>query len=248
MQKGDSRLKASWLIPPDILELQPHQVDIWRIDLSHSIGSLEILKKTLSTDESQRAARFHFREDKDRFVAAHGSLRDILSRYLYCEPKQLRFSTNAYGKPALLDHELEFNLSHSGNFVLAAITLERKVGIDVEQIRPEISSQSIARHYFSPAEVAELFALSTEQWEIGFFGCWTRKEAYIKAQGLGLSLPLVSFDVSLNPGEPARLRATRPDPQEAERWTLISLETDPQYASAVAIEDQNVEFRFWDWN
>jgi 4'-phosphopantetheinyl transferase len=130
---------------------------------------------------------------------------------------------------------------------LLAVTQERKVGVDLERIRPGISSQVIARQYFSKSEFAELLRLPSEQREAAFFICWTRKEAYIKAQGLGLSLPLESFDVSLSPHEPAILRATRPDSQEATRWTMLSLEIDARYASAVAVESQSVEFRLWDW-
>jgi 4'-phosphopantetheinyl transferase len=223
-------------------------VDIWRASVDLPKDSLESLGATLSTDEIERASRFHFQADRDRFTLAHGCLRDVLARYLHCEPGQLSFFANDYGKPALQDQKLEFNLSHSGDFALVAITREHKVGVDVERIRQGISSQVIARQYFSKSEVAELQRLPPEQREAAFFTCWTRKEAYIKAQGLGLSLPLESFDVSLTPNEVAILRATRPDPQEAARWTLLSLEVDPRHASAVAVEGKDLQFRLWDWN
>ncbi len=272
MQKTNSH--TPWSYPPDVLDLQPHQVDVWRVALDLPIDSVKLMEASLSADESERAARFHFTADKDRFIAAHVCLRDILARYLHCEPGQLNFSVNDYGKPALHDHKLEFNLSHSGDFALVGITQERKVGVDVERIRQGISSQVIARQYFSKSEVAELQALPLEQRKIAFFTCWTRKEAYIKAQGLGLSLPLESFDVSLTPKEPAILRSTRPDPHEAARWVLHSPEIDSHYASAVAVEGaalpvlhlsltgqcqgaagpgslskgQDPAFRLWDWN
>jgi 4'-phosphopantetheinyl transferase len=209
---------------------------------------LDRLKATLSEDEKDRAARFHFAADKDRFIAAHGSLREVLSRYLHCAPDQFSFITNTHWKPALHDQKLEFNLSHSGDFALIAIAQECKVGVDVERIRSGISSHVIAQQYFSKREFAELQSLPLEQREAAFFTCWTRKEAYIKAQGLGLSLPLESFDVSLSPEEPAILRATRPDPQEAARWTLFSLNVDPCYQAAAAVKGQGLEFRLWDWN
>jgi 4'-phosphopantetheinyl transferase len=132
--------------------------------------------------------------------------------------------------------------------VLVAVTRERKVGIDVERIRQGISSHVIAQQYFSKSEVAELEALPLEQRVSAFFTCWTRKEAYIKAQGLGLSLPLESFDVSLTPNQPAVLRATRPDAEEASRWTLFSLKLDSAYAAAVAVYGQNLKIRLWDGN
>ena len=247
--------KDNWILPPDALDLKLHQVDIWRISLDAStplstclqVDSVKLIESTLSADETERAARFHFPADRNRFIAAHGCLRDVLSRYLRCEPGQLNFSINDYGKPALRDHKLEFNLSHSGGIALVAVARDRKVGVDVERMRQGISMQAIARQYFSKAEAAELQILPLEQREAAFFDCWTRKEAYIKAHGMGLSLPLDSFDVSLTPHEPAILRAACPDPQEAARWTLLSLEVDPLHRSAVAAEGCELEFRYWEW-
>ncbi len=242
----------NWRLPPNTLDLQPHQVDVWCAHLNIPNDSLKSLETTLSADEAERAAHFHFPADRDRFIASHGFLRDVLARYLHCEPRQLIFSIGTYGKPALFANssqkKIEFNLSHSRDYALVAVTWEHKVGIDVEWARQGISSQVIARQYFSKSEVAELVALPSEKWQAGFFNCWTRKEAYIKAQGQGLSLPLESFDVSLTPNEPAILRATRPDQEEAARWTLLSLEIDPRYSSAVAVDAKSVEFRLWDWN
>ena len=236
--------------PGAVLDLASHQVDIWRVRLDLQADSLKTLETTLSADEIQRAD--HFQGDKDRFIAAHGCLRDILARYQHGEPGQLTFSANDNGKPALSTdlskRRMDFNLSHSEDLALVAVTWERKVGVDLERIRQGISSQVIARQYFSRSEVAELLGLPSEQREVGFFNCWTRKEAYIKAQGLGLSLPLESFDVSVSSNEPVILRATRPDPQEATRWTLLSLQVSPDYAAALATQGQGLEFRFWDWN
>ena len=144
------------------------------------------LEQTLSADEKERAARFHFPVDRERFIAAHGCLRAILRRYLGCESDQISFSVNQYGKPALNDYPLEFNLSHSGNYALIGITRKQKIGVDVEKVRPEIELESIAEHNFSKREVAELMSLPPGQRVAGFFLCWTRKEAYIKAHGTGI--------------------------------------------------------------
>ena len=233
---------TEWLTPPQRVDLHPHQAHVWRVSLS----SMSPDESALSEDERQRASRFHFDTDRDRYVAAHASLRGVLSRYLQCEPRELKFSTNEYGKPFLSGHEIEFNLSHSGSLALIAVARGRKVGVDVEQIRADIEVESLAQRNFSPREVSELMALKDEQRVIGFFNCWTRKEAYIKAQGLGLSLPLDSFDVSL--GEPALLHATRPKAKEASRWTLCSLEVESNYAAAFAVEGNNLEVQCWDWN
>jgi 4'-phosphopantetheinyl transferase len=242
----------TWKTPPDVLNLQSQHVDVWRIHLDIGLDSVKSFEATLSADETQRASSFHFDKDRNRYIVAHFSLRDILGRYLGAEPAQLEFSIDEYGKPSLLKHKLEFNLSHSGSFALVAITQNRIIGVDVERMREGISSHSIARQYFSPAEVAELETLPIEQRETAFFTCWTRKESFIKAKGLGLSLPLDSFDVSLTPNEHAILRAVRPQPQEAACWKLLSLDVAPRYAAAVAVENadaksQDLEFRLWDW-
>ena len=242
-----------WHPAPEVLELGPQTVDLWRVQVEMVEESRNLLESTLSADERERLEGFHFPDDKHRFIAAHGSLRAVLGRYLHCEPGELVFSDGEHGKPALVpDQGIEFNLAHSGDFATVALTRGRRVGIDVERIRSGISSNVIARQYFSKAEVADLESLPLEQREAAFFTCWTRKEAYIKGQGLGLSLPLESFDVSLIPGEPARLRATRPDAEEAGRWKLYSLDIDPGYGAALAVEvhspEQPLEVRQWDWN
>lgn len=253
MKKPDDLLR--WMKPPADLTLQPRHADIWRIYLDPSINSGERLapgvvkgfESTLSADETQRAAKFKFPADRERYVVAHGFLRNVLLRYLGGEPSHFIFSVNSHGKPALREHELEFNLTHSADFVLAAVTRNRKIGVDVERIRSGISAHVIARQYFSNAEVAELEALPPGLRERAFFVGWTRKEAYIKAQGLGLSLGLDTFDVSITPDQPAVLRAARPNPEEAARWTLLSFPVDPRYEAAVAVGSKEVDFRLWDW-
>jgi len=242
-----ARVTSEWLPPPDFVDLEPQQVDVWRICLDLPTATVKQLESILSADECQRAARFHFPEGSNHYIVAHGSLREILSRYLHCEPSQLNFSTNEYGKPELEDYQLEFNLSHSGDFALVAVSQNCKVGVDVERHRPDLEHEKIANRFFSPNEINELMVLPPDLRTTGFFNCWSRKEAYIKAQGLGLSLPLDSFDVSLAPGEPAILRAIRPNPDEATCWTLVSLQVESGYAGAVAIEEQNLEIRLWDW-
>ena len=116
---------TSWISPAPNLELSPHHVDVWRVRLA----SIDQDQSTLSTDECERASRFHFEKDRNRFIIAHSSLRDILARYLHCEPQQLSFSTNRFGKPFLPDHDIEFNLSHSGDYALIAVTRGRNVGM-----------------------------------------------------------------------------------------------------------------------
>jgi len=246
MQKDSTH--TDWFPPPDNLDFLPHQVDVWRIKLDLPPATIKSLAPTLSVDESQRAERFRFPIDRERYIVAHGCLRSILARYLPRNPDELRFSANKYGKPTTKGDKLEFNLSHSGDCILIAVAREHKVGIDVERIRSDMEIESMAGRFFSPIEASELMALPPEQRELAFFNCWTRKEAYIKGQGLGLSLPLDSFDVSLVPNEPAILRATRPDEKEASRWILFSLDVAPHYAAALAVEGRDFYLRAWDWN
>lgn len=157
--------------------------------------------------------------------------------------------TGEHGKPVVLTNtELDFNLSHSGDFALIAVAGGYKVGVDVEKFRHDMEHEKIAHRFFSENEKTELGRLPDGQKVTGFFNCWTRKEAYIKAHGLGLLLPLDDFDVSLTPDEPVILRATRPDIQEAARWTLFSLDIHSEYAGAVAVRGRKLEFRFWEWN
>jgi 4'-phosphopantetheinyl transferase len=245
MKKSDSHIH--WMKPPADLTLQPGQADIWRLSLDLEPDAVKGFESTLSADETERAAKFKFPADRNRYVVAHGFLRKALSRYLGGEPSHFDFSVNSHGKPALKGHELEFNLTHSADFALVALTKSHKIGVDVERIRSGISAHVIARQYFSKVEVAELEKIPLELRERAFFVGWTRKEAYIKAQGMGLSLGLDSFDVSITPDQPAILRDTRPNPEEAARWTLLSFPVDPRYEAALAVDGKDIEFRFWDW-
>ncbi len=179
-------MQTNWMFPPDDLDLNTDQVDIWRISLNASSSlstgflpdSVQQAESTLSSDESQRAARFRFDADRHRFTRSHIALRDVLSRYLHCEPKQIKFTVGEYGKPSVTNKQkLEFNLSHSGDYALIAVAREYKVGVDVERLRQELEIEKIAHRFFSEKENAELISLPATQRQIGFFNCWTRKEA-----------------------------------------------------------------------
>lgn len=203
-------------------------------------SEVEAFYSLLTTDELRRAGRFHRRKDREHFVVGRGALRRILGFYLDTRPEQLRFSYTPFGKPALSDaaggKELRFNLSHSNGMALYAVTRGREIGIDLEFIREDFEVLRLARHFFSQVEVATLTALPDELRARAFFNCWTRKEAYIKARGEGLSLPLDEFDVSLVPGEPASLLGVRHSSREASRWVLQELSPGCDYAAAVAAE------------
>jgi 4'-phosphopantetheinyl transferase len=245
-------LSQRWLLSPTGLTLARAEVHVWRTSLDPDPSSIAHLQHTLSADEVQRAARFHFPRDRRRFTVARGVLRDILGRYLGVPPSDIEFRYSAYGKPALADGfdtaAVQFNISHSHEMALFAVTRDREIGVDIEYLGREVRGEDIAERFFSVHERTVLRALPAVAKHQAFFNCWTRKEAYIKAHGEGLSLPLDQFDVSLAPGEPAALLATRSDPQEARRWSLQALDPGPDYVAALAVEGQGWELTCWQWS
>jgi len=208
---------------------------VWRIALDQQDESLERFRRMLEPDELNRASRFHFEKHRRHFIVARGFLRSVVARYLETQPEALRFSYGAYGKPTLAsEHVLRFNLSHSHEVALLAVALEAELGVDVEHIRADFASDEIARRFFSRAEVEAFNALPKEEQVAAFFRCWTRKEAYIKAIGKGMSQALDAFDVTLAPdAQPALLRA---EDDDASRWLLTDIKVGAGYAAALAIE------------
>lgn len=226
-------------------------IHVWRFSLNPTPSLFAKLGEVLSSDERARAQRFRFDVHRNQFIAAHGCLRDILSRYLNLSPDVLEFSFSEYGKPYLKQKsdrgQLEFNLSHSHELGLAAVTSHSAVGVDIEYVRPELADEQVAWRFFSSSEVDRLMSLPEEKRKDGFFTCWTRKEAYIKARGEGLSMPLDQFDVSFEPGELARLIQTRPDPAQALQWKLYELSPGSGYVAALAVAGTRGEVTCWDW-
>jgi 4'-phosphopantetheinyl transferase len=230
--------------------LASDEVHIWRASLDCAPSRIESYHSTLSADEQARAARFHFLKDRSAFIVARGVLRAILSQYLGVRPIQLEFDYSPYGKPSLirgLSESLCFNVSHSHGLALYAFTHSRAIGVDVEFIRDDLADQQIADRFFSPNEVRQLQSLPAAARSEAFFNCWTRKEAYIKARGEGLSFPLHLFVVSLAPGQPAALLRTIDEPHEAARWSLRDLQPSPGFVGAVAVEGSDWKLKCLSW-
>jgi 4'-phosphopantetheinyl transferase len=231
------------------LPLADDEVHVWYATLDLDAPRVRDLQSILTPDEQARAERFHFKRDRDRFIVAHGLLRVILARYVGTNPENLRFCHSLYGKPFLVtasgQEMLNFNLSHSQGLALYAITRNREIGVDLEYVRTDFACEQVAERFFSPREKATLRSLPEEIKYEAFFACWTRKEAYIKARGEGLSLPLDQFDVSMSPGEPALLLYTGGDPQETSRWSLRELKPSTGYAAALAVEGHDWRLSCW---
>jgi 4'-phosphopantetheinyl transferase len=240
-----------WAAGPAMPDGPGDCIHIWRILLNPPSASLVQLEKLLSQVERRRAERFRFPDHQRRFVAAHGCLREILSRYLNTSPEKIDFETNAFGKPSLAKDfyatGLTFNLSHSNEMGLIAIGSRRAIGIDIEHVRSDLADEQVARRFFSKREVTELLSLPVEQRQVAFFTCWTRKEAYIKGRGEGLSMPLDQFDVSIKPDQPVELLQTRPDPAQALQWKLYALYPGRGYVAALAAEGQPGLLNCWQW-
>jgi len=232
-----------------ILELPDNEVHLWRIDLDALRQSEAHWQKTLSSEEAARAARFHFAVDRQRFSISRGVLRTILAGYLQTEAKSLSFSYSPKEKPSLsAPHSgegLMFNISHSGSVALLAFTRGREIGVDVEQIRSDVEVDAIARRFFSAHEQEQLAAVQGKERFEAFFRCWTRKEAYIKATGDGLSLPLHQFDVCTVPGHSDALIATRPDQSEAHLWLLREVSAGEGYVAALCVRRRDWKLKDW---
>jgi 4'-phosphopantetheinyl transferase len=246
MPSGEN-LQTIWQSPPGELSLASDEVHVWRARLDQP-QLLADFSATLALDEQARASRFRFPDDRNHFIAARGLLRILLGRYLEINPAALSFRYSPFGKPSLAVHQgadLRFNLSHSHGLALLAFAQGRDIGVDLESVRPEVAGLRIAERYFSPAEVAALCALPESQQTEAFFNCWTRKEAYIKARGDGLSARLDQFDVSLAPGEPAELLRTASD--EPRSWTMIELEPGACYKASLVVEGRGWRLRCLQW-
>jgi len=240
-----------WRLPPETLILGSDEVHVWRAALDQTTSQIESFRHTLAADEQARVERFYFRRNREHFIVARGVLRALLGFYLNNAPECLSFRYSSHGKPALAWESggdmIRFNLSHSHGVALYAVTRGREVGIDLEYIRSDLEVEQIAERFFSRREIATLRALPIDLRTDAFFLCWTRKEAYIKARGEGLSLPLDQFDVSLIPGEPAALLSTHRGSHEALRWSLQELTPAPGYVAALGVEGHGWGLACWQW-
>lgn len=239
-------LENNWSIAPKELLITENYVNVWSIFLAQTQEKIIELRKILSSDESARADRFYFDRDRNRFIVGRAMLRKILGRYLEMAPEKLIFSYGSHGKPKIENSPFNFNLSNSGDLALCAIAYKREIGIDVEYLLRELKDgEAIAKRFFSAKESAEFLSLPLEERQLAFFRCWTRKEAYIKAIGDGLSYSLSNFDVTLTPNTEAKLLNVVTNPSEVDRWTLKELNPAKDYIGAIIVEGQDWQLNCW---
>lgn len=231
------RPATEWILPVAAPLLGPAEAHVWKAQLPAPGEEATEGIHLLDVGERDRADRFHFAEHRRQYIFSHVVLRTVLAHYAGLPPAQLRFATKAAGKPVLDGvnaRGLEFNLSHSGRMTLVAVSGSSAVGVDVEEWSANVEVDDLAKHFFSTGECLALGQLSHEAGRRAFFACWSRKEAYIKATGLGVTAGLDYFDVVVDPAGPARLLADRRHPAATRSWQLTDLDVGAGFAAAIA--------------
>jgi 4'-phosphopantetheinyl transferase len=218
----------------------PNELHLWWVELDRTDADERQIRALLSADEQARADRYVRDLDRWHFLVARGVLRRLLARYLEADPTAVSLAYDPRGKPRLNGGyerpDLRFNLSHSGGLALIGVTCGREIGVDVERVRDDIDIDAFAERTFSARELAALRALTAPRRREAFFACWTRKEAYVKARGDGLAIPLSAFDVMLPPGALGAPLDLRGDPDQAGRWNLVVPAAPVGFAAAAVVE------------
>ena len=236
-----------WPVPRVRPTLKVDEVHVWSASLEQPAATVHALESVLSVQELNRAERFHSERDRRRYVVAHGILRRVLASYRQSDPRTLRFSIGKNGKPALADESgptaLRFNLSHTEDIALIAVTLGREIGVDVERVRPISELESIVESYFTPGERDALRGMETTHKRDAFYRCWTRKESYAKAIGGELAVALGGFDtMRFGPADLPTFGASR-----TSGWNLHELLPADGYVGAVAIDGRVSRLMSWRW-
>jgi len=250
-EAASTRPGTIWQAPPESLILDGGEVHVWRIALDVPARCVQALSPLLSPDETTRAERFLLEVVRSRFIVSHGATRRILSRYLHTEPEAIRFTTSARGKPAVVATDLSppirFSLSHSEDVALCAVARDRELGVDVERLRPVAPWRHIADRTFAQDEIQALRAVDEERAGEAFLRCWTRKEAYSKARGEGITGRWTQFAVSLEPDAVTLVRDDAPTAASLGPFALVPLDPGPGYVGALAVQGTGGRFACWLW-
>lgn len=232
--------------------LQPDEILVRAIRLDDATPALADLQPRLTADEYERAARVMVKRQGLYFAMVRAELRELLSSILYIDPLLIRISYGPHGKPCVASLGrspiLKFNVSHTASMALIAAAWNREVGVDIEAVREWEAAGRISKRFFSPAENEALVAVPEDRRMRAFFACWTRKEAFVKALGGGLTIPLSGYTVNVDPDEPARLIEMQLDLKAAERWRLADLPVPPPYIACLAAEGHDWKIRFEEGN
>ena len=239
---------AGWLIPDIHPILETQHVHVWKIDLQATPAQLERLLGLLDDTEVRRAQRFSFDRHRRRFITGRAVMRILLGRYTNRPPEALEFSYNPQGKPALKDADsLEFNFTNSRDLALLCVARQAQLGIDLEHLGRYTDYAGIVNRFFAEREVEELFSLPECRRHAAFITGWTRKEAYIKALGTGLSLPLDKFVVTIDPEATPQLLSADDMPDEPGRWVFRHLDPEAGYVASLVVEGGGWEIRNYCW-
>jgi 4'-phosphopantetheinyl transferase len=236
-------LMPVWEGQAKALLLEPDDVHIWRADL-HRIDQEKEMDFALPERELLAAADLKRIIDRKRYIASRYMLRSLLGRYTGRNPAELEFTTNSYNKPFLKDSELQFNLTHSGNIIIIVIGYIKELGIDVEHIEPTIQIFPVIKKVFSPIEILELMANKQAQLLREFYVSWTKKEAYVKAKGKGLSIPLKSFAVAS--GRDATLRYSRLYAHDRDTFVFTTFIPAKDFVATAAVSSSYPVFSFYE--
>ncbi len=232
--------------------IEKNEIHVWEINLGYNLNKVKNYISILSDEEKKKASAFRFSDDRARYIISHAVLRLLLSEYLGEKPEEIVFYTDNRGKPyILLDSkcpDIFFNLSHSHEIALIAIYRGQEIGVDIEYISRTINSDGIARRFFTINENKKLNSLSGKLRKEAFFRCWTRKEAFLKAKGLGLSGSLKSFEVSILPDEKPEIISIDGLPSEKNEWSLFDIIHIKNYIGAIAIKEKCNTIKFFNFH
>jgi 4'-phosphopantetheinyl transferase len=223
----------------DITAISNHEIQLWQVSLLVTPAEEQRYALLLSADETKRAQRFHFARHARRYTVARAVLRMILSRYLNIAPNLIEFSYSEHGKPAVAATALQFNVSHSDEMAVYAFTRVADIGVDIEKVEPHFKDD-LAQRFFSPGEYDALAALTGDAQVHAFYRVWSRKEALLKALGMGLHLPLASFSVSLAEQELLKFHSETP-------WHIQSFIVGPDYEAAFATSQTVAKISRWEY-
>ncbi|MFI4938614.1 MAG: 4'-phosphopantetheinyl transferase family protein [Candidatus Berkiellales bacterium] len=229
------------------LRLDDSMVHIWHLVLPISENTVKKFEDELAIDEIIRANNFRYKEHQEQFICSRGGLRNILSHYLKTSPQKIKFQYTSYGKPYLENTDLAFNTSHSGKYIVYAITRKACIGVDVEEIKYDLDFLQLAKTTFSEAEYLNFIKLPVEDRAFAFYRLWTRKEAFLKAIGTGLHYPLDEVEVSFLPTETVKLVNIKFQPTEAQLWGIDEIVLDNNHVAAIATRQKYHNICLYRW-